>query len=40
MCSSFLGVGMGFDPPKFLKKGDVVRCQIQGIGELEHRVED
>lgn len=34
------GVGMGFDPPKFLKKGDVVRCQIEGIGTLEHRVED
>lgn len=34
------GVGMGFEPPKFLKKGDVVRCQIEGIGTLEHRVED
>lgn len=32
------GVGMGFDPPKFLQKGDVVRCQIEGIGELEHTV--
>lgn len=28
------GVGMGFDPPKFLKKGDVVRCEIEGIGTL------
>ncbi len=34
------GVGMGLEPPQFLKKGDVVRCQIEGIGELEHRVED
>lgn len=32
------GVGMGFDPPKFLKKGDVVRCQIEGIGTLENTV--
>ena len=28
------GVAMGMDPPKFLKKGDVVRCGIGGIGEL------
>lgn len=33
------GVGMGFDPPKFLQKGDVVTCQIEGIGTLENRVE-
>lgn len=33
------GVGMGFDPPKFLKKGDVVRCEIEGIGVLENTVE-
>ena len=33
------GVGMGFDPPKFLKKGDVVKCFIEGIGELENTVE-
>ncbi len=33
------GVGMGFDPPKFLKAGDVVKCFIQGIGELENTVE-
>lgn len=32
------GVGMGFDPPKFLKKGDVVTCQIEGIGTLENTV--
>lgn len=34
------GVGMGFDPPKFLKKGDVVRCEIEGIGVLENTVEE
>ncbi len=28
------GVGMGFTPPRFLKKGDVVECEIQGIGKL------
>ena len=33
------GVGMGFDPPKFLRPGDVVRCSIEGIGELENTVE-
>ena len=33
------GVGMGFDPPKFLKPGDVVECTIQGIGNLRSRVE-
>ncbi|MGM9579115.1 MAG: fumarylacetoacetate hydrolase family protein [Evtepia sp.] len=33
------GVGMGFDPPKFLHPGDLVRCEIEGIGILENRVE-
>ncbi|MCI5700336.1 MAG: fumarylacetoacetate hydrolase family protein [Lachnospiraceae bacterium] len=28
------GVGMGFNPPKFLKPGDVVTCEIEGIGTL------
>ena len=28
------GVGMGFDPPKLLKSGDVVECTIEGIGTL------
>ncbi|MDO5389089.1 MAG: fumarylacetoacetate hydrolase family protein, partial [Clostridia bacterium] len=28
------GVGMGFQPPKFLKKGDVVECCIENIGTL------
>ena len=32
------GVGMGFDPPKYLACGDVVRCEIDGIGVLENRV--
>ena len=33
------GVGMGFDPPKFLKSGDVVECEIEGIGVLRNTVE-
>lgn len=32
------GVGMGFDPPKFLKKGDIVECEIEGIGILKNKV--
>ena len=32
------GVGMGFKPPRFLKKGDSVRIQIEGIGVLENPV--
>ena len=32
------GVGMGFSPPKFLKSGDVVTIEIDGIGKLENTV--
>ena len=32
------GVGMGFDPPKFLSSGDVVECTIEGIGTLRNTV--
>ena len=32
------GVGMGFNPPKFLKPGDVVACTIEGIGTLRNTV--
>ncbi len=32
------GVGIGFDPPKYLKDGDIVRVEIQGIGALENPV--
>ena len=32
------GVGMGFDPPKYLKSGDVVECTIEGIGTLRNTV--
>ena len=32
------GVGMGMDPPEFLRYGDVVECTIQGIGTLRSTV--
>jgi 2-keto-4-pentenoate hydratase/2-oxohepta-3-ene-1,7-dioic acid hydratase in catechol pathway len=32
------GVGAGFDPPRFLAEGDVVRIAIEGVGELENPV--
>lgn len=34
------GVGMGFEPPKYLACGDVVRCEIDGIGFLENPVKN
>lgn len=33
------GVGMGFVPPKFLKPGDEVRCEIDGIGSLTTKLQ-
>ncbi|MCI8341796.1 MAG: fumarylacetoacetate hydrolase family protein [Firmicutes bacterium] len=33
------GVGMGFVPPKFLVPGDVVTCEIEGIGKITNTVE-
>ena len=32
------GVGIGFNPPKYLRPGDVVRIEIAGIGVLENPV--
>lgn len=32
------GVGMGFEPPRFLSSGDVVECGIEGIGVLTNPV--
>jgi 2-keto-4-pentenoate hydratase/2-oxohepta-3-ene-1,7-dioic acid hydratase in catechol pathway len=32
------GVGMGFKPPRFLQKGDVVKIRIDPIGTLENPV--
>jgi 2-keto-4-pentenoate hydratase/2-oxohepta-3-ene-1,7-dioic acid hydratase in catechol pathway len=32
------GVGVGRDPQVFLRSGDLVRCEIDGIGAIENRV--
>ena len=33
------GVGKGFNPPRFLKSGDVVKVSIEGIGTLVNKFE-
>lgn len=33
------GAGMGYTPPKFLKPGDVVECEIEKIGVLKNTVQ-
>ena len=33
------GVGMALDPPQFLQPGDLVRCEVEGLGAIEHRIE-
>ena len=32
------GVGAGFDPPNWLKAGDTVRIEIDGLGHVENKV--
>lgn len=32
------GVGMGYNPPKYLKKGDIVECYIEKIGKIINKV--
>lgn len=32
------GIGFGFTPPRPLKVGDVVRCEIDAIGAIENRI--
>jgi 2-keto-4-pentenoate hydratase/2-oxohepta-3-ene-1,7-dioic acid hydratase in catechol pathway len=32
------GVGKGFDPPRYLSEGDVVRVEIERLGAIEHAV--
>lgn len=32
------GVGAALEPPVFLQPGDVVRCEVEGIGAIENRV--
>jgi 2-keto-4-pentenoate hydratase/2-oxohepta-3-ene-1,7-dioic acid hydratase in catechol pathway len=32
------GVAAGFDPPRWLKVGDVVEAEVEGIGVLRNRI--
>ncbi|WP_395396370.1 fumarylacetoacetate hydrolase family protein (plasmid) [Novosphingobium sp. BL-8A] len=32
------GVGVGMVPPVFLRRGDIVRCEVEGVGMIENRV--
>ena len=32
------GVGVGMEPKSFLQTGDIVRCEIDGIGAIENKV--
>jgi len=32
------GVGLGFDPPLFLKAGDIVECGIEGLGRQRQTI--
>ena len=32
------GVGMAADPPRFLRAGDRMRVEIDGLGELENTI--
>lgn len=31
------GVGMGLNPPRYIQSGDVIRIEVDGIGEIENR---
>jgi 2-keto-4-pentenoate hydratase/2-oxohepta-3-ene-1,7-dioic acid hydratase in catechol pathway len=33
-----VGVGIGFNPPKYLRRGDRVRIEISNIGSLTNTV--
>ena len=32
------GVGVAMDPPRFLQGGDVVRCEVEKLGVIEHAI--
>jgi 2-keto-4-pentenoate hydratase/2-oxohepta-3-ene-1,7-dioic acid hydratase in catechol pathway len=34
------GVGIGFDPPKFMVSGDVIEISITGLGAQRNRIAD
>ena len=40
ICSWPSGVGEAFDPPRYLQPGDVVRCEVEGLGALEHSISE
>jgi 2-keto-4-pentenoate hydratase/2-oxohepta-3-ene-1,7-dioic acid hydratase in catechol pathway len=33
------GVGIGSDPPRYLRRGDSIRIEITGLGQLTNTVE-
>jgi 2-keto-4-pentenoate hydratase/2-oxohepta-3-ene-1,7-dioic acid hydratase in catechol pathway len=33
-------MGASFDPPRFLRHGDVIRTAVTGLGAMENPVED
>jgi 2-keto-4-pentenoate hydratase/2-oxohepta-3-ene-1,7-dioic acid hydratase in catechol pathway len=35
-----VGAGARFDPPRWLKPGDVVEISVQGIGTLRNGIKD
>jgi 5-carboxymethyl-2-hydroxymuconate isomerase len=35
-----VGAGVRFDPPRFLKPGDMVEVEVSGIGRLSNTVAD
>jgi 2-keto-4-pentenoate hydratase/2-oxohepta-3-ene-1,7-dioic acid hydratase in catechol pathway len=34
------GVGHAMKPPRYLVPGDIVRCEIEALGAIEHPIED
>ena len=32
------GVGVAMNPPRYLAAGDVVRCEVEGLGAIEHPI--
>lgn len=32
------GVGLGYNPPRFLKRGDIVRCEIEGLASISNKI--
>jgi 2-keto-4-pentenoate hydratase/2-oxohepta-3-ene-1,7-dioic acid hydratase in catechol pathway len=32
------GVGMSFNPPRYLKPGDIVECEVEKVGLLQNRI--